>query len=564
MSSSGGLCSGAPPLLSLSFSGSGFLAVYQLGAAQCLLDVAPRLIRSAPKVFGASAGSLAAAAVVCGSSMERLRDEMVATAQESRKHLLGPLHPSFSLFKQLECCLLRSLPDNAHELAAGRLHISMTRLQDGQNILVSDFQSKDDLVQALLCSCFVPIYCGWLPPVFRGERYIDGGFTNIQPIQDSSQTLTVCPFAGEVDICPQDRTLNFYNLEFSGLNFQLTTRNLFRMLDALFPPACVALNTAYYRGYQDTIFFLQSNDLMENKPPWIPSDPCLSSLCSDTSMQHQTVLWEEERGQGEAESDTETPAGPEGSPDSAEERCDPVDDVSWDLSSLEQAFYHGLPAWIQGALLCNLVVQLGLAGFQNSFFPAHLLSYLLLPYTLPIFVVFSFGQKVLRWLENIPEEVFWLWQDVKQLSIVLTNVVVRSFQKNLAERIIPGLFPSPVLGVLMEPDIPSQSPSLRRRSVLRLQLSTSSSSFPEDTDSHSDGNPDPPAFTFLLNLQLELDSQPRAALTRTEEDFPLEFKESPEEVPSSPNITLLELEEVEAPQEAYSAMSFVPQQLECS
>lgn len=52
-----------PP--SISFSGSGFMATYQLGVAQCFLNYAPWILHTAPCVLGASAGSLVAAAVVC-------------------------------------------------------------------------------------------------------------------------------------------------------------------------------------------------------------------------------------------------------------------------------------------------------------------------------------------------------------------------------------------------------------------------------------------------------------------------------------------------------------------
>lgn len=59
--------------LSVSFCGSGFLATYQLGAAQSLLDNAAWILQGAPRVYGASAGSLVAAAVVCGSNLGNLR-----------------------------------------------------------------------------------------------------------------------------------------------------------------------------------------------------------------------------------------------------------------------------------------------------------------------------------------------------------------------------------------------------------------------------------------------------------------------------------------------------------
>lgn len=57
---------------SISFSGSGFLATYQLGVAQCLLNHAPWILNTAPRVFGASAGSLVAAAVVCEMNLSKL------------------------------------------------------------------------------------------------------------------------------------------------------------------------------------------------------------------------------------------------------------------------------------------------------------------------------------------------------------------------------------------------------------------------------------------------------------------------------------------------------------
>lgn len=58
-----------PAPLSISFSASGFQATYQLGVAQSMLDLAPLVLQAAPKVMGASAGSLVAAALVCGSSL---------------------------------------------------------------------------------------------------------------------------------------------------------------------------------------------------------------------------------------------------------------------------------------------------------------------------------------------------------------------------------------------------------------------------------------------------------------------------------------------------------------
>uniref|UniRef100_A0AAX7UG19 PNPLA domain-containing protein n=1 Tax=Astatotilapia calliptera TaxID=8154 RepID=A0AAX7UG19_ASTCA len=119
-------------MVSISFSGSGFLATYQLGVAQCFLHYAPWILHSAPSILGSSAGSLVAAA-------------MIHFAKEVKSFTLGPLNPSIKLFHWLECILNKHLPPNAHQLANGRLAVTMTRLTDGEQILMSDFDSKEDV-----------------------------------------------------------------------------------------------------------------------------------------------------------------------------------------------------------------------------------------------------------------------------------------------------------------------------------------------------------------------------------------------------------------------------------
>jgi len=67
-------------------------------------------------------------------------------ALQARSRVLGPLSPSFELVKNLRTALDKFLPDNAHEIASGRLHISLTRVSDKQNVLVSEFTDKNDLI----------------------------------------------------------------------------------------------------------------------------------------------------------------------------------------------------------------------------------------------------------------------------------------------------------------------------------------------------------------------------------------------------------------------------------
>ncbi|KAG7251549.1 hypothetical protein CRUP_025532, partial [Coryphaenoides rupestris] len=136
----------------ISFAGCGFLGIYHVGVASCLQERAPFLVDNARHVYGASAGALTATALVTGA----------------RKRFLGPMHPSFNLVKIMRHMLRRTLPPGAHHRATGRLGISLTRVSDGENVLVSVFNSNEEIAQACVCSAYIPVYCGLIPPTLHG------------------------------------------------------------------------------------------------------------------------------------------------------------------------------------------------------------------------------------------------------------------------------------------------------------------------------------------------------------------------------------------------------------
>ena len=70
-------------------------------------------------------------------------------ATKARARALGPLHPSFDIVYHLRHVLQTFLPDNSHEIASGRLHVSLTRVSDRKNVLVSQFDTKEDLIQVI-------------------------------------------------------------------------------------------------------------------------------------------------------------------------------------------------------------------------------------------------------------------------------------------------------------------------------------------------------------------------------------------------------------------------------
>lgn len=107
--------------------------------------------------------------------------------------------------------LFQFLPDDAHLRVSGKLHISLTRVYDGKNVIISHFESREDLLQALLASAFIPVFSGILPPKFHGVRYMDGGLSDNLPALDEN-TITVSPFCGETDICPRDDSSQLFHV----------------------------------------------------------------------------------------------------------------------------------------------------------------------------------------------------------------------------------------------------------------------------------------------------------------------------------------------------------------
>ncbi|XP_048463244.1 patatin-like phospholipase domain-containing protein 2 [Rhincodon typus] len=158
---------------SISFAGCGFLGIYHIGVASCLLEHAPQLVHNASNIYGASAGALTACALASGACLGECGANVIDVSKEARKRFLGPLHPSFNLTKIIRSRLYKGLPDNAHELATGRLGISLTRVSDGENVLVTVFNNKEELVQACICSAFIPVYCGLIPPALQGVMMRD-------------------------------------------------------------------------------------------------------------------------------------------------------------------------------------------------------------------------------------------------------------------------------------------------------------------------------------------------------------------------------------------------------
>lgn len=76
-----------------------------------------------------------------------ITSDVLRIVSEARAGSLGPFSPSFNIQNLLLEGIEKFLPQDVHKIVSGKLHISLTRVYDGKNVIVSEFPTREDLVQ---------------------------------------------------------------------------------------------------------------------------------------------------------------------------------------------------------------------------------------------------------------------------------------------------------------------------------------------------------------------------------------------------------------------------------
>ncbi|XP_068388551.1 patatin-like phospholipase domain-containing protein 4 isoform X11 [Eschrichtius robustus] len=156
--------------INLSFAACGFLGIYHLGAASALCKHGKNLLKSVQAFAGASAGSLVASVLLTApQKIEECNEFTYSFAEEIRRQTFGAVTPGYDFMARLRSGVEAILPPNAHELAHDRLHVSITNTETRENYLASSFPSREDLIEVLLASSFVPVYAGLKPVEYKGQ-----------------------------------------------------------------------------------------------------------------------------------------------------------------------------------------------------------------------------------------------------------------------------------------------------------------------------------------------------------------------------------------------------------
>lgn len=243
--------------INLSFAACGFLGIYHLGAAAALCKHGQKLLKEVKAFAGASAGSLAASVLLTApEKIEECNAFTYTFAEEIRRQSFGAVTPGYDFMARLRSGMESILPPNAHELAHHRLHVSITNTQTRENYLVCSFSSREDLIQVLLASSFVPVYAGLKPVEYNGQKWADGGLTNSLPILPGGRTVTISPFSGRLDISPQDKGQLELYVKIANQHVTLSVANLVRLHQALFPPCKGKMESLYQHGFDDAVKFL--------------------------------------------------------------------------------------------------------------------------------------------------------------------------------------------------------------------------------------------------------------------------------------------------------------------
>ena len=112
--------------------------------------------------------------------------------RDATSRFFGPFNPGFKLISMVRQRLEENLPPDCYQKCSGKLFISLTKISNGENFIASEFESNAELIDCIVCSCFIPFFCGIIPPKFRNEYYVDGGLSNNLPLDKN--TISIQPW----------------------------------------------------------------------------------------------------------------------------------------------------------------------------------------------------------------------------------------------------------------------------------------------------------------------------------------------------------------------------------
>lgn len=179
--------------LHFSFAGGAILSFFNVGIAQWMIRNIDRT--QIEKVHGVSGGALCATWLLVSKdsrSFSFVTEQYLSEWKAKVRRLGGrlALRRSLSYHRSL---LVRYLPEDAHITCSGRLSIALTNVRTRKQVRVSQFRTRQELIDYLIAAMTIPFVNSFVPCKVNGERYVDGGFISNQVV--CCENVTLCsPF----------------------------------------------------------------------------------------------------------------------------------------------------------------------------------------------------------------------------------------------------------------------------------------------------------------------------------------------------------------------------------
>lgn len=193
-------------------------------------------------------------------------------------HIVRTLNKAFippnklvSVRDLVEKPLEKLLPDNAHELCSNRLGITLTRAWTLESKFVSEFGSRQELIDSVVAGCFIPVWSGSLEtPKIKGVSYMDGGFTNNSPtfelspkdIQTGRRRVFINAFPCMLDVTPSVDTWWFGYTQ-SGIKYKVNHHAFLRGIRSLVPVSIDKYKIYLIEGHRDMKNYILRSDLLK-------------------------------------------------------------------------------------------------------------------------------------------------------------------------------------------------------------------------------------------------------------------------------------------------------------
>ncbi|XP_038054328.1 patatin-like phospholipase domain-containing protein 4 isoform X2 [Patiria miniata] len=295
----------------LTFAGTSFLGVYNIGSAVCMLDYGKEVVRHVRSYGGTSAG--ASTACVMLSAPERLPQylqSIYGLAASISTMQYGAVTPGYDLMSDIREILQTHLKEDAHTRCTGRLHVPIMELVSmtpdprskttaivprptkkpnalefggktwacGDKKVVTSFSSREELIEVLLASMYVPWFSDWKAPSYQGKFWVDGSLLNTSPggIEDlrfpAGTLITISPNKQAAHSRPQDNITSTWK-DISHEHYEASPFNMYRVPISsgssgglefvLNPPPRDVLEKLYDQGKLDAREFLNKYGVYE-------------------------------------------------------------------------------------------------------------------------------------------------------------------------------------------------------------------------------------------------------------------------------------------------------------